>query len=356
MNKELSNYLDIVRVVASFAVFFQHLSTYNNDVFPWFLNYGHIAVMAFFILSGYVIAYVADKKEKTLEVYLKHRFARIYSVMIVAWLLTIFLDSFGSLINSNVYEGMVANDYAPIRIFSHLLFLHQSWFIKIQFFSNVPLWSLAYEFWYYILFGIVILYKGKFKLAITITVMLIMGPVTLIYGLIWATGTILFRLHQSNNQHNQALSSILFILSIPVLFSFPYWQHFVQYDLFSYDKLNLGSIIKDFVFAIFMTINIYLFKYSAFSFTYLKSVIRFFSGISFSLYVFHFPLILFYKAILNRYTSLPDHIMFIIMVVLVLISVYLLSFISEKQKNLYFDLFSKLFNGLKPFISKIRFT
>jgi peptidoglycan/LPS O-acetylase OafA/YrhL len=345
MDKKLSSYLDIVRVIASFAVLFQHLSMYNNDVFAFFSNYGHPAVMGFFILSGYVIAFVAEQREKTFDTYLKHRLARLYSVMVVAWLLTIALDTIGPSINSSIYEGMVSNDNFFVRAFAHLFFLQESWFVSIQFFSNQPLWSLAYEFWYYILFGLIFLYKGKFKLGLITLSCLIMGPVILIYGTIWFAGAALYKIHQREDNLNPTLASFLFLLSIPVIFSYPYWNHYLLPEsLGELGKLSFRTLVDDIIFASFIIINLFSFKYTNFSFSLIKPTIRFFSGIAFSLYVFHFPLIFFYKALLTRYLELSDSALFFILTILIILTVYLLSYISERKKKSYYKLFEKLEN------------
>ncbi len=343
MDKKTSNYLDIVRVIASFAVLFQHLSMYNNNVFAFFSNYGHPAVMGFFILSGYVIAFVADQRERTLGIYLKHRFARLYSVMVVAWLLTILLDVTGSSINSQSYEGLIPTDNTLVRILTHVLFLQQSWFVSIQFFSNQPLWSLAYEFWYYILFGLLFLYKGKYKVYLIVATALIMGPVILIYGIIWFAGAYLYQFHKKEISINPTLASSIFLLSIPVIFSYPYWNHLLLPErLPSLGTLSLRTYLDDIIFAVFILINLYCFKFTNFSFSSITPVIRFFSGIAFSLYVFHFPLMLFFKAIFERYFNFSNEVSFFIMSILIVITVYLLSFISEKQKRPYFQFFNYL--------------
>lgn len=347
MNKNVSNYLDIVRVVASFAVLFQHLSMFNHDVFPFFQNYGHQAVIAFFVLSGYVIAFVASERENTYSLFLRHRLSRIYSVMVVAWLLTILLDSVGPYINSSTYTDHVASDYLLVRIFSHLLFLQESWFVSIQFFGNEPLWSLAYEFSYYMLFGVLFSYQGKHKLLLGIMISLIMGPVIFIYGFIWMAGVFLYKSHKKAYKPNSIVSTVLVILSIAMLILYPVWEKFLEFNHFSYGKLNFTTILKDFVFAFFICINLYYYKYSSLSFYFIKPVISFFAGISFSLYVFHFPLIYFIGAISAKYSTLNDTNLFILMTILIVYIVYLLSFISEKKKKLYFNGFSKLFDLLE---------
>ena len=66
---------------------------------------GNDAVMVFFVLSGFVIAYVANSKEKTIESYFISRFARLYSVVLPALILTIIFDYFGSRIAYELYDS-----------------------------------------------------------------------------------------------------------------------------------------------------------------------------------------------------------------------------------------------------------
>ncbi|MEM8501180.1 MAG: acyltransferase [Pseudomonadota bacterium] len=346
MNAKESNYLDIFRVVASFAVLFQHLSMFNNNVFPGMQGYGHQAVMAFFVLSGYVIAYVSDQREREFSTYMKHRLARIYSVMVIAWLLTAILDSVGPKIDSATYVGVVATDNLPIRVLAHLLFLNESWFLSIQFFGNQPLWSLAYEFSYYLLFGLCFLYKGRFKIPLALLVAMLMGPVILIYGLIWLSGVLLYWIHKERPPINIAYANCIFLLTIPVIFLYPYWQHFLDFNTSSYKKFSTTAITKDFVFGLFVCLNIYCFKYTKYQLTFLRSYAKFFSNISFSLYVFHFPLMYFYGAVLRKYFNPSNEQMFFLLTVLIVLTVYLLSFISEKRKRSYYQLFDWLFRKL----------
>ena len=67
-----SLYLDIVRFIAAIAVFLDHISSYpftKNLFWSPLGSYGGIAVIIFFVLSGYVIAYVTSTREKTLFKY-----------------------------------------------------------------------------------------------------------------------------------------------------------------------------------------------------------------------------------------------------------------------------------------------
>jgi peptidoglycan/LPS O-acetylase OafA/YrhL len=66
MNRPFSIYLDLVRFTAARLVYLWHsnMRPLVNDALPA-SQYGHSSVIVFFVLSGFVIAYVTDKKGKT---------------------------------------------------------------------------------------------------------------------------------------------------------------------------------------------------------------------------------------------------------------------------------------------------
>src|SRR5438105_11577903 len=96
----------MLRFVAAVLVVVSHASAQSlSGGFLWSLQYiGYPAVMIFFVLSGYVISYVASEKENTLSDYATSRLARLYSVLIPAIILTFAADSLGSVIDPHLYE------------------------------------------------------------------------------------------------------------------------------------------------------------------------------------------------------------------------------------------------------------
>ena len=87
-------YLDLVRFVAACLVYLYHSNQrwLIADILPA-SNYGHSSVIVFFVLSGFVIAYITDTREKQFPIYSASRISRIYSVAFPAIFLTILLDS-----------------------------------------------------------------------------------------------------------------------------------------------------------------------------------------------------------------------------------------------------------------------
>jgi hypothetical protein len=70
MCRELSAYLGLLRFSAAVAVFFSHIGwTILTGGFLWQLQFiGADAVIVFFVLSGFMIQYAADTKEKRLSI------------------------------------------------------------------------------------------------------------------------------------------------------------------------------------------------------------------------------------------------------------------------------------------------
>src|SRR3974377_2602308 len=88
MTNALSLYLDALRFGAAFVVFLSHYRKFTGGMLWQMQPYGRTAVMVFFVLSGFVIAWVTETRERTLQEYALSRVARLYSVIIPAFILT----------------------------------------------------------------------------------------------------------------------------------------------------------------------------------------------------------------------------------------------------------------------------
>jgi peptidoglycan/LPS O-acetylase OafA/YrhL len=134
------------------------------------------AVMVFFILSGFVISYSVNLKDKNygFNNYLADRFARIFSVVIPTLLFTLILGLIGIAISGESPFSM-----NPWHFFSTLLMQQENLLLlKFQYYlpndpmyniigffgENLPLWSLSLEWWNYVFFGFVFYFTvSKYK-------------------------------------------------------------------------------------------------------------------------------------------------------------------------------------------------
>lgn len=145
---------------------FNDLTTQNIPLFAdvWRLlisySFGRQAVIGFFVMSGFlvggqVLARLGDEKP-FLRDYFIHRFVRIYMVIIPATALTFVFDTLGRTIfpanygSYPIFEG----HYDPRYILTNLL--NFQGVVAWHYGTNGPLWSVGYEFWYYIVFPLLL--------------------------------------------------------------------------------------------------------------------------------------------------------------------------------------------------------
>jgi peptidoglycan/LPS O-acetylase OafA/YrhL len=125
---------------------------------------GHQAVVIFFVLSGYLISgsifRMVERNTWNWKLYLTHRLVRLWIVLVPALLLGAALDLSGIRLNlaPALYAGMTGTHMLGnipaslnLKTFAGNLFFLQG-ILTPTLGSNTPMWSLANEFWYYLLF------------------------------------------------------------------------------------------------------------------------------------------------------------------------------------------------------------
>lgn len=190
--RPFSIYLDLVRFVAACLVYVYHSNQrwLVEPILP-LAHYGHTSVIVFFVLSGYVIAYVTDTKERDWATYTASRLSRVYSVALPTLVLTLLLDWAG-----RRFFGADLGypfDWFSVRILGSLLMANEVWFVSITSFSNVPYWSICYEVWYYVAFGVLVFMPRRRALIVVAVLALLLGPKVVLLAPIWALGVVLYR-------------------------------------------------------------------------------------------------------------------------------------------------------------------
>ncbi|OGT16937.1 MAG: hypothetical protein A3B69_00215 [Gammaproteobacteria bacterium RIFCSPHIGHO2_02_FULL_38_33] len=174
-------HLDLIRGLAALGVFLGHARNIFLGVYPqsssllvklfiFSAGFGAQMVMIFFVLSGYCIALsvLSDIKKNSWswKKYLINRSVRLYVVLLPALLLTLFWDYLGIFISNNasIYQGIGPQNVVPRDVFENInasVFFGNLFFLQGVFTSflgsNSPLWSLSYEYWYYMAFSLLLL-------------------------------------------------------------------------------------------------------------------------------------------------------------------------------------------------------
>ncbi len=196
MNPNFSAYLDVVRFLAALLVFLGHAAGKNwTGGFLWQLGaYGQTAVIIFFVLSGFVIRHVVCVKEKTWQVFTASRVSRLWSVVIPALLVTFVIDTIGVKVAPDLYIGKpwFAGDHLWLRYTASLLLVHQAWGADLYPGINIPFWSLSFEFFYYILFGVLIYLSAYPRYFVFAAVALLAGPLIVAMFPIWWLGVLIY--------------------------------------------------------------------------------------------------------------------------------------------------------------------
>ena len=198
MTKPHSLYLDVLRFGAAFTVFLSHCGRVTAGMFWQIQPYGVTAVFVFFVLSGFVIAWVTATREGTLEEYALSRVARLYSVVLPVLIATAVLDHIAMAIDPSLYGPeplpIMSRDplYAVLGYALSAVFLSECWSWIVPG-SNGPWWSVNYEAWYYVLFGVATFMRGRQRMVALAVAAVVAGPPILIFFPLWLMGLTAWR-------------------------------------------------------------------------------------------------------------------------------------------------------------------
>lgn len=151
--------LDAARGFVALYVVFGHTFYGQLGAADPLLRFGQEAVMAFFVISGFVIMWttsgIGSKRE--FSSYFFKRFARIYSVWVPGVVLLVLIAS--------IEAGRLVLE-SPERFLGNALMLQDVPNMKpavmsAPLYGVSPLWTLHYEWWFYMLFPLALLWLPR---------------------------------------------------------------------------------------------------------------------------------------------------------------------------------------------------
>lgn len=211
MSPRLSTYLDAMRALAAIIVLLSHFA-YARFTDGYYLiirelNLGSDAVVVFFVLSGFVIAYTAENRDRAIGRYFFQRATRIYSVAIPAIILTLLFDRIGASISPGAYDGWWYNPAPALLSLFHGLTFSSEWGpFGFRLGTNGPYWSLSYEVAYYILFGFAFFLSGYRRVLLLGSVIVIFGIKVLALAPAWLLGVVAYRALRNEIQISKSVS------------------------------------------------------------------------------------------------------------------------------------------------------
>jgi peptidoglycan/LPS O-acetylase OafA/YrhL len=304
MTKTTSLYLDGLRGMAALAVFLAHST--DQEITGSFLSrlgiFGDDAVMAFFVLSGYVIAYSAETKHGALGDYVIARLSRLWSVVLPALVLTATIDyvvrhqlDFGAL-----YLG----DDSLYSYVLSIIFTNQVWFLRVFPGSNSPFWSLSYEVFYYSFFASLYYLSGPKRSLAAAVILVIAGPKIVALLPVWLLGVLAYKFSRRNLA--QAFGWWLWIGSLVGI-----GIYYAAHAKIAFDRLvpigePLDSYINPQLFAKYLFCILVFMNFVGFQvigwrlsrpLMFGERWLRMGGHYSFSLYLYHTPLLVLFTAL-----------------------------------------------------------
>lgn len=234
--------------VALHHAFYTTLLAADNKL-HYLFKHGDLGVMVFFILSGFVIKLSFERSEdKSFKTYFFKRFLRIYIPLILIFIANYFVQ---------FVEGNGINGFSLYRLLTNLLMLQTNGtdpnFAPL--FNNAPLWSLSFEWWFYMIF---FLFFKLFKNKNTSFIIYSIGVLACIFSLfyisfasqififimIWWLGVDIASLYLSNKKISfyNLKYQIITIVSCMIFLKLMHHNYNLQYLAMSLFILFVGII------------------------------------------------------------------------------------------------------------------
>lgn len=286
LQQPFSLYLDTARFLAAGVVFIGHLGTQRMTAgWLWQASgYVHVALMAFFVLSGYVVAHVVDTREHRAGAYAASRLARLYSVVLPALLLTLLADAIGAAASPERYPARSGQHDDGLSYLAGALFLHQSWDWNVFPGSNMPYWSLGPEAMFYLAFGLSWFSRSIWPGLIAIA---LAGPTIAFLFPLWLLGVAVYHLRP---RLPEGAAWLLFAATLAALLADPALRRLTQ-DL-TIPLVRRPQPIADYLGGIAFALHLLAAASLAHRLRWLVAharLIRWCGSLTFALYLFHYP-------------------------------------------------------------------
>jgi peptidoglycan/LPS O-acetylase OafA/YrhL len=313
--------LEALRGFAAFYVLLHHISSnylnLKHTIWGFPFRFGLEAVLIFFILSGFVICYShqnASGKRDNFKIYFIKRTRRIYPIFILSLLLAQAIACFS------------VRGWAPVnfhRLLGNIFMVHnyptQPGTFCLPFADNIPLWSLSFEWWFYMMFYPLDRWVPRRTQKFLVLGLVLVGLLInqfhansaclyLIFFIIWWTGVELA--HEFRKTGDVSLpeqKTMVALVGVPLLwYAIATWQwfrhggqmSFITYPFWDFRFFLVTPVLLGLIFA---------WRHIRFAgFDQTIGLFKRVGPISFALYVFHYPIVCDLRLLAGEKFFYPD--------------------------------------------------
>jgi peptidoglycan/LPS O-acetylase OafA/YrhL len=355
--------IDGLRGIAVLLVVFYHFEKifFSSSIFQG----GYIGVDIFFVISGYLISSIVfkelrQKRNFSFSSFYIRRIKRILPVLLLVISFCIFFSSF--LFIPEKYDFTIKSAISSWFFFSNIFFWKKSTIYNSEESSNIPLlhtWSLSVEEQFYIIFPLFLFFIFKFyinRILILINFFLIFSLILALFSSLYfpngnfyllptrvweiLSGTIIayYEIFKNKKKQLNNFSKFLILISFIIILVFV---------VFANKRIYHPSLIT--ILPVFSSVCLIFFCRDKFFFInkiLSSKYLVYFGVISYSLYLWHYPLFVFLKN-LNLQSEYLNYIKYLTLIIsfIIAIATYILieKPLRRKSYNLNYLLFPLFF-------------
>lgn len=258
----------------------------------FFTGFAHQAVVLFFLISGWLVGGGLLGKigrPQALQAYAIDRLSRLWTVLVPTFVLMLVFGVLAGQLIPNTIDYSPSNNYSLLSFAGNLVGLQT---VTMEpFGANFPLWSLANETWYYLMFPLLLVLVAGSTPVRRVLAMLTLVAIALalpydmtLYFLVWLLGAIFSRVRVD-------CSNAVRWLMLAVFGAVAAYFRLAGYN----DDMTAASFVQDLVYSLVFLLFLCSMHIKADPASRpmirLRSAATFFAEFSFTLYVFHIPLI-----------------------------------------------------------------